>query len=235
MTEGRLFDEWPERYDRWFTTPIGRLIKEYESEVILELLSPRNEERILDVGCGTGIFTLDILALGAHVVGLDISPSMLRRARQKAKEYPFYTTIGNMMNLPFVDCAFDKVVSITALEFIKDARGTLREMFRVTKQGGCLVVATLNSLSPWATHRKAQAEKGQSSLFKRAIFRSPDEIMNSMLVDGIITTAIHFQKDDSPEEAKKIELQGKLKGLNTGAFLASRWEKPIQSFAPRIA
>jgi ubiquinone/menaquinone biosynthesis C-methylase UbiE len=139
------------------------------------------------------------------------------------------------MNLPFVDCAFDKVVSITALEFIKDARGALKELFRVTKQGGCLVVATLNSLSPWATHRKARAEKGQSSLFKRAIFRSPDEIMNSMPVDGIITTAIHFQKDDSPEEAKEIELQGKLKGLNTGAFLASRWQKPIQSFAPRIA
>jgi ubiquinone/menaquinone biosynthesis C-methylase UbiE len=235
MTKRRLFDEWPEKYDQWFTTPIGRLIKEYESEVILELLSPRNEERILDVGCGTGIFTLDILALGTHVVGLDISPSMLRRARQKAKEYPFYTTIGNMMNLPFVDCAFDKVVSITALEFIKDARGALREMFRVTKQGGCLVVATLNSLSPWATHRKARAEKGQSSLFKRTIFRSPDEIMNSIPVDGIITTAIHFQKDDSPEEAKEIELQGKLKGLNTGAFLASRWQKPIQSFAPRIA
>ena len=47
-----------------------------------------------------------------------------------------------------------------------------------------------------------------------------------MPVEGIVTTAIHFQKDDSPGEAKKIELQGKLKDLNTGAFLASRWEKP---------
>jgi ubiquinone/menaquinone biosynthesis C-methylase UbiE len=226
MTKGRLFDEWPERYDKWFTTPIGSLIKEYESEVIIELLRPGNEETILDAGCGTGVFTLDILALGARIVGLDISLSMLMRARQKTKGYPFYTVIGNMMNLPFPDCAFDKVISVTALEFIKDARGALKELFRVTKQGGCLVVATLNSLSPWATHRKARARKGQSSIFEKAIFRSPDEIMNSMPVDGIITTAIHFQKDDNPREAKKIELQGKLKGLNTGAFLASRWEKP---------
>jgi ubiquinone/menaquinone biosynthesis C-methylase UbiE len=226
MTKGRLFDEWPERYDQWFTTPIGSLIKEYESEVIIELLRPRNEETILDAGCGTGVFTLDILALGARVVGLDISLSMLIWARQKAMGYPFHTVIGNMMNLPFSDCAFDKVVSVTALEFIKDARGALKELFRVTKKGGCLVVATLNSLSPWATRRKARAQKGQSSLFENAIFRSPDEIMNSMPVDGIITTAIHFQKDDSPEEAKKIERQGKLKGWNTGAFLASRWEKP---------
>jgi ubiquinone/menaquinone biosynthesis C-methylase UbiE len=226
MTTGRLFDNWPERYDQWFTTPIGRLVKEYESEVIIELLRPRNEERILDAGCGTGIFTLDILALGARVVGLDISPSMIMRAGQKAKGHPFYTVIGTILNLPFSDCAFDKVISVTALEFIKDMRGALKELFRVTKKGGCLVVATLNSLSPWATRRKARAQKGQSSLFENAIFRSPDEIMNSMPVNGIITTAIHFQKDVSPEEAKKIERQGKLKGLNTGAFLASRWEKP---------
>jgi ubiquinone/menaquinone biosynthesis C-methylase UbiE len=79
MTKGRLFDGWPEKYDQWFTTPIGRLIKEYESEVIIELLRPRNEERILDAGCGTGVFTLDILALGARVVGLDTSLSMLMR------------------------------------------------------------------------------------------------------------------------------------------------------------
>lgn len=226
MTKARLFDEWPERYDQWFTTPIGRLIKEYEREVIIELLRPRNEERILDAGCGTGVFTLDILALGARVVGLDTSLSMLMRAGQKAKGYLFYKVIGNMMNLPFADYAFDKVISVTALEFIKDARGALKELFRVTKQGGCLVVATLNSLSPWAARRKARAQKGQSPIFEKAIFRSPDEIRNSMPVEGTVMTAIHFQKDDSPGEAKKIELQGKLKGLNTGAFLASRWEKP---------
>jgi ubiquinone/menaquinone biosynthesis C-methylase UbiE len=226
MMKKRVFDECPEKYDQWFTTPIGKLIKEYETQVIIELLRPRNKESILDAGCGTGIFTLDILTLGARVFGLDISLPMLMRAGQKAKGYPFHGVIGNMMNLPFADCAFDKVISVTALEFIKDAKGAINELFRVTKQGGCLVVATLNSLSPWAARRKSRAEKGQSPLFEKAIFRSPDEIMSSMPVDGIITTAIHFQKDVSPETAKKIEQQGKLKGLNTGAFLASRWEKP---------
>lgn len=56
-----IFDEWPERYDQWFRTPIGRLVREEESKLILEMLRPGHGERILDAGCGTGVFTLDML------------------------------------------------------------------------------------------------------------------------------------------------------------------------------
>ena len=38
--KGRLFDNWPEKYDQWFETPIGALVKRYESELLLDLLSP---------------------------------------------------------------------------------------------------------------------------------------------------------------------------------------------------
>jgi len=220
-----LFDAWPERYDTWFTTPIGKLVKKYERDLILELLRPKHGERILDAGCGTGVFTLDILALGVYVVGLDISLPMLIRADQKTKGYPFYKVQADMMNLPFSDNFFDKVLSVTTIEFIDDARSAIKELFRVTKKGGCVVVATLNSLSPWATRRKTIAEKGKSPLFEKAIFRSPDEIRASAPVDGVIKTAVHFQKGDDPALAKKIELQGQLKGLKTGAFLAASWEK----------
>ena len=95
-----LFDTWPERYDRWFTTPLGRLVKQYEKELIFELLRPEKGERILDAGCGTGIFTIDILATGACVVGLDISMPMLVRAGQKIQGYPFSRALGNVMTLP---------------------------------------------------------------------------------------------------------------------------------------
>ena len=46
MTE--IFDDWPEKYDQWFETPIGRLVKKYESELVLEMLRPERGERILD-------------------------------------------------------------------------------------------------------------------------------------------------------------------------------------------
>ena len=225
MTRQKLFDTWPEKYDQWFTTPLGRLIKNYEKELVLELLRPAQEEMILDAGCGTGVFTLDILAAGAHVVGLDISMPMLLHAEHKAKGYPFLLTLGDMMNLPFPDRAFDKAVSVTALEFIQDAKGAVKELFRVTRHGGSVVVATLNSLSPWAASRKAKAQQGRSTVFERAIFRSPNEIRALGPGNSDIKTAIHFQIHDDPDAAKKIELQGHLAGSDRGAFVAARWEK----------
>lgn len=223
--ESKLFDDWPVKYDQWFTTPIGALVKKYESQLILDLLRPAPREIILDAGCGTGVFTLNILSFGPHIVGLDISLPMLKRAAEKGKGYPFQIVLADMLRLPFQDCSFDKVVSVTALEFIKDAKGAVNELFRVTKKGGTIVVATLNSLSPWASRRKAVAKKGRS-LFKKAIFRSPDELQSLEALDGVIRTAIHFQKEEDPDRAPEIEREGQEKGQNTGAFVAVRWEKP---------
>ena len=223
--EDRLFDGWPDQYDRWFTTPMGVLVKKFEGELLLDLLRPGHGEIILDAGCGTGVFTLDILSFGPHLIGLDISLPMLRRAGEKAKGYPFEMVLGDISNLPFRENFFDKVVSVTTFEFIEDAKGALRELFRVTKKQGWVVVATLNSLSPWASRRRAGAKKGHT-LFDKAIFRSPDELRSIAPVDGVIRTAIHFQKEDDPRVAVEIEWEGREKNLNTGAFLAARWEKP---------
>ena len=87
-------------------------------------------------------------------------------------------------------------------------------------------MTTLNSLSPWAARRKKAADKGHS-IFERMIFRSPDEMRAIAPVESIVKTAIHFQKDDDPEKAPGIEHDGQRRDLDTGAFLAARWEKPI--------
>jgi hypothetical protein len=101
----------------------------------------------------------------------------------------------------------------------------IHELFRVTRIGGCIVVATLNSQSPWADRRRAEGKRGHP-LFKNAVFRSPDQLEALSPVEGIVKTAIHFQKHDHPLEAMEIEMHGRSKGLETGAFLAARWEKP---------
>ena len=222
--KSRLFDEWPEQYDRWFTTPTGALVRKYEGELVLDLLSPKRGEIIFDAGCGTGVFTLDIIASGAHVTGLDISLPMLKRSREKARGEPLQIVLGDMLHLPFGDNVFDRTVSVTALEFIQDGSGAVRELFRVTKRGGRIVAATLNSLSPWASRRKAEAQKRQS-IFRKAIFRSPDELRSLAPVESVIRTAIHFRKEEDPKLAPEIERAGRQKGLNTGAFVAACWRK----------
>jgi len=220
----QLFDQWPEAYDQWFSTPIGSLVKKYEAELILDLLKPEKGETILDAGCGTGIFILDILSSGSKVIGLDISLPMLIQAGKKLKGFPFRMVLADMLHLPFPESLFDKVVSITALEFIWDAKAAVGELFRVTRRGGTIVVATLNGLSPWASKRIAEAKRRQS-IFENAIFRSPDDLRSLAPVKGELKTAIHFQKDDDPEIAVRIEGEGQRKNLSTGAFVAVGWEK----------
>ncbi len=220
-----LFDEWPEKYDQWFETPIGRLIKGYESDLILKMLKPGPGELILDAGCGTGIFTADILNAGVRVVGLELAISMLRGAQKRLNGRSFQPVQADMLKLPFGDNVFDKSISITAIEFIKDARTAVDELFRITKPGGVIVVATLNALSPWVSRRQKAANNGHP-LFKHIIFRSPEELQGLSPVAGTTETAIHFQKDIALHAAQRIESSGQEEHLDTGAFVVARWIKP---------
>ena len=160
------------------------------------------------------------------MVGLDVSLPMLTRAGKKAGKSPLLRVAGDMMTLPFEACTFDKTVSITALEFIRDGTRSAAELFRVTKTGGSVVVATLNSLSPWAVQRKTDAAEGRNPLFKDVYFRSPEEMRALMPVECVVKTAIHFKKDDDPTHARMKEQQGQSEGLPTGAFVIARWKKP---------
>jgi ubiquinone/menaquinone biosynthesis C-methylase UbiE len=222
-----IFDPWSEKYDQWFETPMGRLVKCYEGQLILRMLKPSRGDFILDAGCGTGVFTVHILERDARVVGLELSRPMLTRSMFKSKGRRFISVQGDMRNLPFADGSFDRAVSITAIEFIENAKVAVEEIFRVTKPGGTIVVATLNSLSPWADRRKEAGKKGHP-IFRHALFRSPEEIAGLSPVKGLVQTAIHFQKTDDLDLAQKIESEGRERGLNTGAFLAARWIKPEQ-------
>src|ERR1039457_415058 len=101
MNPKMLFDEWPERYESWFATPIGKLVLATESQLVSEFVGNQQGELIFDAGCGTGMFTIDFLARGARVVGLDISKPMLETAIKKAGAYSFSCVQGDMLSLPF--------------------------------------------------------------------------------------------------------------------------------------
>jgi len=220
-----IFDEWPEKYDLWFTTTIGSLVRKYESELILNFLDPAPGEITLDAGCGTGVFTRDIISRGSQVVGLDISFPMLWRAGENLGRSHFRAVQGNISTLPFRAESFNNVVSITAIEFIAEAEAAVAELFRVVQRGGVVVVATLNNRSPWAARRREEARKGHS-IFSQAVLRSPDDLLSLSPVQGVVRTAIHFDMEDAPEKAVETERAGHIMGLMTGAFAAVRWLKP---------
>lgn len=222
----QLFDDWPVKYEQWFHTPIGKLVRSIELCHIMDLLAPERRDRILDVGCGTGIFTENYLQQDARVTGVDLSIEMLRYGVRKPGLGQLLPAVADMRRLPFADGAFDKTVSITALEFVADGRRAVQELLRVTRKGGRLVIATLNRLSPWADRRRQDARQDPNSIFRDVHFRSPDELSRLVDLDGEVRTAIHFDKHASPQQARVEEVRHQATASQRGAFIIGAWTRP---------
>jgi SAM-dependent methyltransferase len=102
---------------------------------VLDLLQPRPGERILDLGCGDGVLTEKLVALGARVVGIDNSPHMIAAARQRGID----AIVMDARNLAFEN-EFDAVFSNAALHWIKDdPEAPIACAFRALRIGGRFV------------------------------------------------------------------------------------------------
>jgi ubiquinone/menaquinone biosynthesis C-methylase UbiE len=110
-------------------------------------LAPRGG-RVLDVGCGTGTFLSELPAGRYDRVGVDVSESMLGRARARGLEVHHATGA----ELPFDDESFDLATTFAVLHHLIDpsvVRATVQEMCRVLKPGGAALVWDHNPLNPY--------------------------------------------------------------------------------------
>ena len=103
---------------------------------LLELLPPREGERVLDLACGTGQLTAEIAARGARAVGLDSSPEMLGQARQNYPQLKF--VLADATNFHFEE-PFDAVFSNAALHWVKDAEASVKCIAAALRPGGRFV------------------------------------------------------------------------------------------------
>ncbi|MDI6776680.1 MAG: class I SAM-dependent methyltransferase [Syntrophales bacterium] len=132
-------------YDDWLQTPIGCYIDGREKELILALTVPRDGERLLDVGCGTGEHLLLFREKGCDVTGIEPSPFMLEVAKQKLGNRADFHK-GKAEDLPFSDNEFDIVTLITSLEFADDPEKAISEAIRVSRDRVFLGVLNKYSL-----------------------------------------------------------------------------------------
>ncbi|MDU0346800.1 demethylmenaquinone methyltransferase [Microbacterium sp. KSW2-29] len=107
----------------------------------LRAVAPKRGERILDLAAGTGTSSMAFVPSGAHVVAADFSRGMIAEGRRRHGDVPNLEFVqADATDLPFADGEFDAVTMSFGLRNVNDPRRALRELRRVTRPGGRIVV-----------------------------------------------------------------------------------------------
>jgi ubiquinone/menaquinone biosynthesis C-methylase UbiE len=132
-----------------------------------EALGPRPGERVLEVGPGTGYYALEVaewIGPAGRLDVLDLQPEMLDHTMHRAAERGLENVVatqGDATNLPYEDASFDAAYLVTVLGEIPDQDAALRELRRVLKPGGRLVVGEValdpHVVFPGPLRRRAEA------------------------------------------------------------------------------
>ncbi|MEO6473038.1 MAG: demethylmenaquinone methyltransferase [Aeromicrobium sp.] len=145
----KMFDEVAKRYDITNDVLSMGQDRRWRAKVV-EMVAPRHGERILDLAAGTGTSSVPFATAGAVVVPCDFSQGMLNVGKA---EYPGLAfTAGDGTQLPFADESFDAVTISFGIRNFVDPSAGLREMLRVTRPGGRLVICEF-SQPTWAPFR----------------------------------------------------------------------------------
>ncbi|MEK6758309.1 MAG: class I SAM-dependent methyltransferase [Deltaproteobacteria bacterium] len=181
----------PQDYDAWYATPLGKAADRIERELLFSMVDVRQGERILDAGCGTGIYSIELARRGGRVTAIDASSEMIGQARAKALKEGLNIDFikADALRLPFPEGHFDLVISVCMLCFLKERYNALIEMKRVLRPGRRIAVALLNSQSPWALLRRAKGLV-KDTAYNRADFLTPAEIELSLASAGFKEIAI---------------------------------------------
>ena len=101
---------------------------------VVELLDPKKNEKILDLGCGDGTLAVEIEKSGASVIAVDLSEDMVEKAKEKGIE----TYVMSATQLAFED-EFDAVFSNAVLHWVRDSEEAVKNIHKVLKKGGRFV------------------------------------------------------------------------------------------------
>lgn len=193
-----MFDDVAKRYD--LTNDVLSLGQDRRwRHAVVRAVDPRPGERVLDLAAGTGTSSQPFRDLGAEVVPCDFSVGMLRVGKQARPALPF--TAGDATRLPFADDSFDAVTISFGLRNVVDPDAGLREMRRVTRPGGRLVVCEFSSPTN-AAFRTVYLEYLMKALppIARAVSSSPDAYV--YLAESI------REWPDQPALAARLEAAG---------------------------
>jgi ubiquinone/menaquinone biosynthesis C-methylase UbiE len=147
--------------------------------------------RLLDLGCGTGLSSLEFFKMGYEVTGTDITPEML----QKAQKHPFAELLCLNLDqpLPFADGLFDAATLLGVMEFIKRPAALFSEIARVLKKGGLLAV-TIPQKLPDQIEKKLEIGTFETKEIEELFDRCGFEILKKETLPGFLSCgeSVHY-------------------------------------------
>jgi demethylmenaquinone methyltransferase/2-methoxy-6-polyprenyl-1,4-benzoquinol methylase len=167
-----MFDGVADRYD--LTNDVLSLGQDRRwRRAVVRAVQARPGERLLDLAAGTATSTEPFADAGVRTVASDFSLGMLRVGRRRRPDLPLVA--GDATRLPFADDSFDAVTISFGLRNVVDHEAGLREMLRVTRPGGRLVVCEF-SHPTWAPFRTVYTEYLMRALppVARRVSSNPD-------------------------------------------------------------
>jgi SAM-dependent methyltransferase len=200
------------RYDDWF--------ERHRTAYLSELLAVRAllpwEGRGLEIGVGTGRFAGP---LGVKF-GIDPAGEMLGYARARAVSVARAVAEA----LPFASGVFDYALVVTTICFVDDAKATLREIARVLRPGGKVVIGLIDRESPLG--QDYVAHQAENVFYREATFYSAAEV-EALLKDTGFSDLVWVQTLSSPP-SKIHEIEPISAGTGRGAFLVVLAQAPWQ-------
>jgi arsenite methyltransferase len=116
-----------------------------QRQATIDALLPQPGERILDVGSGPGLLTLEIAARVApngNVTGIDVSTDMIKLAQSRQEDAQcIIFQEGDAVSLPFADATFDAAVSVQVYEYVDALTEAFKEVYRIPSSGTSTTVA----------------------------------------------------------------------------------------------
>ncbi len=169
---------------------------------VTDSLDPRPGERLLDVGCSTGIMLAVMSAVyGTHGVGIDFSGAAVSTAAS-CNPYGNRFFSADALRLPFADGAFDMAMSYGVIEHVSDHEAMVSEMARVLRPGGRLLIYTTCRRDRWTWHWwQRVTSRGRYDLgvdnqagHERENFLEPEELAGLLAGAGLVrveTLVVH--------------------------------------------
>ena len=200
MKEGEYKRHYDLEKDYWWFVGLRKMVVNLLSNEI----KTNSIGKMLDVGCGTGALMDDMKDNAQDLWGIDINAQAIEFCKQRGHENLIQVDASG---IPFPDEEFDTVTAIGIIEHIEDDKGFVKELARVTKTGGKLILVSSSFQFLWSMHDVANEHK------KRYFLRELDAIMKEQGFQKLRSS--HFNFFLFPLIAPMLIIHKMIHGLKT--------------------